>query len=128
MEKKKRSSSKKKASSTKKKKETKTKQWGKLDRENLATLIRDKDGDIEDTSIPYIDEVRDQHFPHRERRNFIRNYREFAAAWDTEVALNGERKKAANKGKLTIINIIIWLLISCINPLIRKRFIGQQQQ
>ena len=108
MEKKKRSSSKKKASSTKKKKkETKTKQWGKLDREKLATLIRDKDADIEDTSIPYIDEVRDQHFLHRERRNFIRNYREFAAAWDTEVALNGERKKAASKGKLTIINIII---------------------
>jgi hypothetical protein len=85
---------KKKASSSKK-----IVSWGKAGRAALAELIRVGDVDIDNISIPYIDSVQAKYFGHLKRRNFHRNYREYAAAWDTEVALNGERKKATSKGK-----------------------------
>jgi len=84
----------------KKKASKKIASWGKAGRAALAELIRNGDVDIDDISIHYIDSVQAKYFGHLKRRNFHRNYWEFAAAWDTEVALNGERKKAAaSKGK-----------------------------
>ena len=79
--------------------ETKVKPWGDIDKLNLAQLIRKGKVDIDRIDdINYIKSVHTDHFPHRDERNFIRNFRSFSASWDTETARNGERKEYS-KGK-----------------------------
>jgi hypothetical protein len=58
---------------------TKTKKWGQADRDLLADLINRQLVDITNTTYSNIDEVRDLHFRHRDRRNFRRNFREYSA-------------------------------------------------
>ena len=78
----------------KKKASSKVKKWGKVGKASLAKLIRDGDVSIDtDVDIPYIDKVQKRYFPHLDRRNFHRNFRDFAARWDTEEAANGARKR-----------------------------------
>jgi hypothetical protein len=79
------------APSTKKKGTSKS--WGKVDKAALAKLITDGDVDITDTNLANIDTIREEFFPHRDRRNFHRNFRDFAAAWDLENSLTGIRSK-----------------------------------
>ena len=61
-----------------------TKKWGKADKAALSRLIDDGDVDIYDTSTANIDRVGAAHFPHREKKNFRRNFRDFAASFTVE--------------------------------------------
>jgi hypothetical protein len=82
-----------KKSSKKKKSSGKPKYWGKVDKGALSKLILEGLVDITDTSIPNIDAIQEQYFPHRKRKNFHRNFRDFAAAWDLEESLKGARSE-----------------------------------
>ena len=82
---------KKKAPSTKKKGTSKS--WGKVDKAALSKLILEGLVDITVTSLPNIDAIQEEYFPHRKRKNFHRNFRDFAAAWDLEETLKGARSK-----------------------------------
>jgi hypothetical protein len=53
--------------------------------------------DITDTSHQNIDQVRDLHFWHRDKKNFRRNFRDYSAAWDLEIEYSGARR---NVGKM----------------------------
>jgi uncharacterized protein (DUF2461 family) len=64
---------------------TKTKKWGQANRDLLANLTNRQLIDIIDTTYPNIDQVRDLHFRHRDKKNFHRNFRDYSAAWDLEV-------------------------------------------
>jgi hypothetical protein len=86
----KKSSSKK---SSKKKTSGTPKYWGKVDKAALSKLILEGLVDITDTSLPNIDAIQEEYFPHRKRKNFHRNFRDFAAAWDLEETLKGARSK-----------------------------------
>jgi hypothetical protein len=79
-----------------------TKQWGKVDKSALHQLIVDGDVDIEDLSFENIDAVHARYFPHRQQRNFRRNFKDFASAFDLERALSGARRQAAEQGKLRV--------------------------
>ena len=77
-----------------KKKDTVKRKWGKVGKASLTKLIRDGDVTIDtDVDIEYIDNVQKKYFPHLDRHNFHRNFRDFAARWDTEQAQNGVRKR-----------------------------------
>jgi len=78
-----------------------TKQWGKVDKSYLHQLIVDGKVDIEDLSFENIDDVNALYFPHRQRRNFRRNFKDFASSFDLDQALSGARLQAA-KGKLRV--------------------------
>ncbi len=58
---------------------TVNKNWGKVDKAALATLINGGDIDIEDTSTSYIEWVQAKYFCHHDQHNFHRNYRDFAS-------------------------------------------------
>jgi hypothetical protein len=75
---------------------TKTKKWGQADRDLLADLTNRQLIDIINTTYLNIDQVRDLHFWHRDKRNFRRNFREYSAAWDLEMVYSGAR---CNGGK-----------------------------
>jgi len=64
---------------------TKTKNWGRADRDLLADLTNRQLIDITDTSYPNINQVRDFHFRHRDKKNFRRNFRDYSAVWDLEI-------------------------------------------
>jgi len=81
---------------------TSIKQWGKVDKAALYQLIVDGDVDIEDLSSENIDAVNARYFPHRQKRNFRRNFKDFASAFDLDQALSGARRQAAKKGKLRV--------------------------
>jgi hypothetical protein len=49
---------------------TKTKSWGQADRDLLANLTNRQLIDITDTTYQNIDQVRDLHFQHRDKKNF----------------------------------------------------------
>ena len=48
---------------------TKTKQWGKYDKQKLHTLVLEGKVDIEDQSYNNIDDVQECWFPDRQKRN-----------------------------------------------------------
>ena len=75
--------------------DTRTKPWGKVDKAALHKLIVDGLVDIENLEFANIDSVREQYFPHRELRNFRRNFASFAAAFDLEAAHEGARRASA---------------------------------
>ena len=77
-----------------------TKQWGKLDKAALHQLIVDGDVDIEDLSFKNIDAVQARYFPHRQQRNFRRNFKDFASAFDLKLALAGARRQAVEEIKV----------------------------
>ena len=70
-----------------------TKKWGKADKAALSRLIDDRDVDIFDTSTANIDSVGAAHFPHREKRNFRRNFRDFVAVNALELEYSGARRR-----------------------------------
>ena len=72
----------------------KPKQWGRLDRERLHTLVVEGKVDLEDLSYENIDNVHSRWFPERQQRNFRRNFKDFATAFDLEAALAGARREA----------------------------------
>jgi len=79
-----------------------TKQWGKVDESALHQLIVDGNVDIEDLSFKNTDAVQARYFPHWQKRNFRRNFKDFASAFDLERALSGARRQAAEKGELRV--------------------------
>jgi len=60
---------------------TKTKNWGQADRDLLADLTNRQLIDIFDTTYQNIEQVRDLHFRHQDKKNFCRNFRNYSAAW-----------------------------------------------
>jgi hypothetical protein len=73
--------------------EVTVKKWGKVDRIALTDLIKEGEVDITNLTTAYIDKVNSDFFPHRDKRNFRRNYRDFAAAWDLEAEYSGARRQ-----------------------------------
>ena len=70
-----------------------TKKWGKADKAALSRLIDDGDVDIFDTSTANIDRVGAAHFLHREKKNFRRNFHDFAASFSVETEYSGARRR-----------------------------------
>jgi hypothetical protein len=89
---------------------TKTKNWGQADKDLLADLVNRKLIDITDTTHQHIEQVRDLHFRHRDkrnfRRNFHRNFRDYSAAWDLEIEYSGVQR---NGGKMRRLILLICL-------------------
>jgi hypothetical protein len=75
--------------------EVTVKKWGKVDRIALTDLIKEGEVDITNLTSAYIDKVNSDFFPHRDKRNFRRNYRDFVAAWDLEAEYSGARRQAS---------------------------------
>ena len=70
-----------------------TKNWGKADKAALSRLIEDGDVDIVDTSTANIDRVGAAHFPHQEKKNLRRNFRDFAASLTIEREYSGASRR-----------------------------------
>ncbi len=84
---------------------TKTKKWGQADRDLLANLTNRQLIDITDTSLQNIEQVRELHFRHRDKKNFRRNFRDYSAAWDLEIEYSGARR---NGGKMLRLILLIF--------------------
>ncbi len=69
-----------------------TKKWGKANKAALSRLINDGDVDIYDTSTANIDRVGTAHFLHWEKKNFRRNFRDFAASFAIESEYSSTRR------------------------------------
>ena len=89
---------------------TKTKNWGQADRDLLADLTNRQLIDITDTSYPNIDQVRDLHFWHRDKKNFRRNFRDYSAVWDLEI----EYSRARHNGGKMLRLILLIILPACV--------------
>ena len=74
-----------------------TKNWGQADRDLLEDLTNRQLIDITDTTYQNIDQVRDLHFRHRDKKNFRKNFRNYSAAWDLKIKYGGAR---CNRGKM----------------------------
>ena len=61
-----------------------TKYWGDADKAILTTLVSRGDVDINDTTLENIEAVRQLHFPHRDKRLFRNNFKNFQSAWSVE--------------------------------------------
>ena len=75
---------------------TKTKNWGQADKDLLADLTNRQLIDITDTTHQNIEQVRDLHFRHRDKKNF-RKFSNYSAAWDLEIEDSGAQR---NGGKM----------------------------
>ena len=71
-----------------------TKKWGNVDRAALAKLVHNGDMDINDLSTAHIDAVQKEYFCHPDKKNFHRNYRDFAATFDLEAEYSRARRRA----------------------------------
>jgi hypothetical protein len=87
---------------------TKTKNWGQADKDLLADLTNRQLIDITDTSHQNIEQVRDLHFRHRDKRNFRRNFHDYSAAWDLEIEYSGARRNRG-EGKMRHFILLIFL-------------------
>ena len=76
---------------------TKTKQWGKYDKQKLHTLVLEGKVDIEDKLYDNIDDAQERWFPDQQKRNFRRNFKDFALAFDLESALAGARRQGKTR-------------------------------
>jgi hypothetical protein len=85
---------------------TKTKNWGQADRDLLVNLTNRQLIDITDTTYKNIEQVRDLHFWHWDKKNFRRNFRDYLAAWDLEIEYSGARR---NGGKMRRLILLICL-------------------
>ncbi len=61
-----------------------TKKWGKVDKAALVRLVHDRDVDIINLSYDNIHAVGKAYFCHREKKNFCRNFRDFATTFNLE--------------------------------------------
>ena len=85
----------------------KTKNWGEPDRDHLYDLIQTGQVDIGDLSLENIEAVRQEHFRHRDIRNFRQNFKDFSAAFDLEAEYRGARRIRGGEGKLRRMELII---------------------
>ena len=85
---------------------TKTKKWGQARRNRLADLTNRQLIDITNTTYPNIDQSRDFHFWHRDKKNFSRNFRKYSAAWDLEIEYSDARH---NGGKMRRLILLIFM-------------------
>jgi hypothetical protein len=85
----------------------KTKNWGEPDRDHLNDLIQTGHVDIGDLSLENIEAVRQEHFRHRDIRNFHQNFKDFSAAFDLEAEHRGTRRIGGGEGKLRRMVLII---------------------
>ena len=85
----------------------KTKNWGEPDRDHLYDLIQTGQVDIGDLSLENIEAVRQEHFRHRDIRNFCQNFKDFSAAFDLEAEHRGTRRIGGGEGKLRCMVLII---------------------
>jgi len=76
---------------------TKTKKWGQANKDLLADLTNRQLIDITDTTPQNIEQVRELHFRHRDKKNFRRNFHDYSAARDLEIEYSGVRR---NRGKM----------------------------
>jgi hypothetical protein len=76
-----------------------TKYWGKAEKAFLTSLINTGGVDIFNSSLENIETAWREHFPHRERKNFHNNFRNFAAAWVLESEYTGARLGEEAGGK-----------------------------
>ena len=83
-----------------------TKNWGQADRDLLANLTNRQLIDITDTTHQNIEQVRDLHFWHRDKRNFRRNFLDYLAAWDLKIEYSGVRR---NGGKMRRLILLFFL-------------------
>ena len=85
---------------------TKTKKWVQANRDLLADFTNRQLIDITNTTYPNIDQVKDLHFLHRNKKNFCRNFRKYSAAWDLEIEYGGMRR---NGGKMRSSILLIFM-------------------
>jgi hypothetical protein len=85
-----------------------TKNWGQADRDLLADLTNRQLIDITDTSYQNIEQVRDLHFRHRDKKNSRNNFRNYSAAWDLEIEYSGTRHNEG-EGKMRRLILLIFL-------------------
>jgi len=83
--------------------------WGKVDKAALLQLIVDGKVDIEDHSHENIDAVHERWFSTHLKRNFRRNFKDYAASFDLERALAGARRQEA-RGK---IRVCVFFTVDC---------------
>jgi hypothetical protein len=67
----------------------------------LNLVIVNGSVNIEDLSTENVDSVWEKYFSHCIQRNFRRNFKDFATAYDLELGLAGARREP-NKGKMRI--------------------------
>ena len=82
-----------------------TKNWGKVNRAALARLVHDRDVDINNLSYKNIDTVRSEHFCHRNKKNFCRNFHDFAATFDLESKYSGARRRGGKTMHFSLLYI-----------------------
>jgi outer membrane cobalamin receptor len=85
-----------------------SKKWGQADRDLLVGLTNRQLIDITDTSQQDIEQVRDLHFRHRDKKNFRKNFRNYSAAWDLEIKYSGARR-TEGEGKMRRLILLIFL-------------------
>jgi hypothetical protein len=85
---------------------TRTKKWGQADRDLLVDLTNRQLIDITDTSLQNIEQVRDLHFWHRDKKNFRTNFRNYSAAWDLEIEYSGARRNGGKMRRLIFLIIM----------------------
>ncbi len=66
-----------------------SKNWGQADRDLLEDLTNRELIDITDTTYQNIEQVRDLHFRHRNKKIFCKNFRSYSEAWDLEIEYSG---------------------------------------
>ena len=91
-----------------------TKNWGQANRDLLADLTNRQLIDITDTTHQNIEQVRDLHFRHRDKRTIRRNFRKYSAAWDLEIEYSSARR---NRGKMQHLILLISCLYTSTNAL-----------
>ncbi len=90
------------------------KYWGKVDKAALASLVKDGNINIGDTSLEYTKFIHSQYFRHHNLRNFRRNFRVFLVAFDLEVEYAGARQR--NRGNRVSLFVVVFMRV-CV-PLI----------
>jgi hypothetical protein len=85
-----------------------TKNWGQADRDLLVNLTNRQLIYITVTTHQNIEQVRDLHFRHRDKRNFRRNFGDYSAAWDLEIEYSGaQRYEGEGKMRRLILSIFL---------------------
>ena len=91
-----------------------TKNWGQADKVLLNDLINKQLINITNTSLDNIEQVREAHFWHRDKRNFQRNFCNFLAAWDLDIEYSGARRRES-RGELRRLFIALFFhLFKCV--------------
>jgi hypothetical protein len=90
------------------KKAKSTKNWGQADRDLLANLTNRQLIDITDTTCQNIEQVRDLHYRHHDKKNFRNNFRNYLAAWDLKIEYSGARRNDG-EGNMRRLILLIFL-------------------